>query len=152
MKLTFYLTEVNSELSVLRIQYGKQAEFVNELENKLAEAEKKHREQQQQQQKQLQQQQERSGTPDSSNSFYDSYSRPRSTRLPRTSTNGSLSSSSNPVKMVQEMVGRVRVNILHSYDQQIIYIYINLLNIELRSKTTIMPFTGYSTFEPTPFL
>jgi hypothetical protein len=91
---------VNSELSVLRIQYGKQAEFVNELENKLSEAEKKNREQKHQQ--------ERAGTPDSSN-YYD-YSRPRSTRLPRTSTNGTLSNSSNPVKMVQEMVGRVRVS------------------------------------------
>lgn len=93
---------MNSELSVLRTQYGKQSEFVNELENKLQEAEKKNREQQQQQ--------ERSDTPDSVNSFYDPYGRPRSTRLPRTSTNGTLSNSSNPVKMVQEMVGRVRVS------------------------------------------
>lgn len=66
-----------------------------------------------------QQQQNRSPTPDRGTNYYDPYSRSRSTRIPRTPTTGSLSASSNPVKMVQEMVGRVRVSI-----HIIIFIYL----------------------------
>lgn len=98
------LNEVNQELSVLRSQSAKQVEFIGELENKMEELQKKNRQQAAQQQ----QQQNRSPTPDRGTNYYDPYSRTRSTRIPRTSTSGSLSASSNPVKMVQEMVGRVR--------------------------------------------
>lgn len=110
----------------MRTQYEKQSEFINELEGKLTDAEKRNKEHKHQQQQQ-QQQQDRSSTPDSSHSsLYDPYSRPRSTRLPRTSTNGSLSSSSNPVKMVQEMVGRVRVKsfiyyLMHDFNLFVIF-------------------------------
>ncbi|KAF1801551.1 hypothetical protein V8B55DRAFT_1471814 [Mucor lusitanicus] len=98
------LNEVNQELSVLRSQSAKQSEYIGELENKLENVEKKNRQQSQQ----MQQQQNRSPTPETAGNYYDPYSRTRSTRIPRTPTSGSLSSSSNPVKMVQEMVGRVR--------------------------------------------
>ncbi|KAI9474136.1 MAG: hypothetical protein EXX96DRAFT_580720 [Benjaminiella poitrasii] len=99
------LNEVNQELTVLRKQSSKQSEYISELEHKVEEAEKKNRQQQQLQQ----QQQNRSPTPESGTHYYESFSRNnRSTRIPRTPTTGSLSTSSNPVKMVQEMVGRVR--------------------------------------------
>ncbi|KAI7907911.1 uncharacterized protein BX663DRAFT_539305 [Cokeromyces recurvatus] len=95
------LNEVNQELSVLRKQSTKQSEYIMELEHKVEDAEKKNR-------KQQQLQQNRSLTPESGTGYYESYSRNRSTRIPRTPTTGSFSTSSNPVKMVQEMVGRVR--------------------------------------------
>ncbi|KAI8638385.1 hypothetical protein BD408DRAFT_423103 [Parasitella parasitica] len=98
------LNEVNQELSVLRNQSSKQSDYIVELESKIEEVEKKNRQQMQQQQ----QQQNRSPTPEAASGYYDPYSRSRSTRIPRTQTSGSLSASSNPVKMVQEMVGRVR--------------------------------------------
>ncbi|KAI9358146.1 hypothetical protein BD770DRAFT_364484 [Pilaira anomala] len=98
------LNEVNQELSVLRNQSSKQTDFIGELESKLEEMEKKNRQQAAIQQ----QQQNRSPTPDRGPNYYDPYSRNRTTRIPRTPTSGSLSASSNPVKMVQEMVGRVR--------------------------------------------
>ncbi|GAA5816951.1 hypothetical protein MFLAVUS_010486 [Mucor flavus] len=98
------LNEVNQELSVLRNQSSKQTDFIGELESKLEEMEKKNRQQAAIQQ----QQQNRSPTPDRGANYYDPYSRNRTTRIPRTPTSGSLSASSNPVKMVQEMVGRVR--------------------------------------------
>ncbi|KAI8329781.1 hypothetical protein EDC96DRAFT_529175 [Choanephora cucurbitarum] len=98
------LNEVHQELAVLRTQSAKQQEYIGELENKIEEVEKKNR-----QQAALQEQQQRSPTPDrASSGFYDPYSRSRATRIPRTSASGSISTSSNPVKMVQEMVGRVR--------------------------------------------
>ncbi|GAA5798775.1 hypothetical protein EDC94DRAFT_679235 [Helicostylum pulchrum] len=99
------LNEVNQELSVLRNQSSKQTDFIGELESKLEDMEKKNRQQAAIQQ---QQQQNRSPTPDRGANYYDPYSRNRTTRIPRTPTSGSLSASSNPVKMVQEMVGRVR--------------------------------------------
>ncbi|KAL9542919.1 hypothetical protein MBANPS3_008368 [Mucor bainieri] len=98
------LNEVNQELSVLRSQSAKQSDYIGELENKIESVEKKNRQQSQQ----MLQQQNRSPTPEAGGNYYDPYSRTRSTRIPRTPTSGSLSSSSNPVKMVQEMVGRVR--------------------------------------------
>ncbi|KAG2211457.1 hypothetical protein INT46_000281 [Mucor plumbeus] len=98
------LNEVNQELSVLRSQSCKQSEYIGELENKIDDVEKKNR----QQSHQMQQQQNRSPTPETAGNYYDPYSRTRSTRIPRTPASGSLSASSNPVKMVQEMVGRVR--------------------------------------------
>lgn len=82
------LNEVNQELSVSRIQEAKQREFISELENKLEELEKKSRHQ-------------LAINNRSSNSDFDPYNAHQS-RVSRTS------SSSNPVKMVQEMVGRVR--------------------------------------------
>lgn len=90
----------------MRGQSSKQTEFIGELESKLEEMEKKNR----QQAAINQQQQNRSPTPDRGTNYYDPYSRNRTTRIPRTPTSGSLSASSNPVKMVQEMVGRVRVS------------------------------------------
>lgn len=63
--------------------------MITELENKLQELEKKNRQQEAMNQ--------RSSTPD-----FDPYNL-RQSRVPRTS------SASNPVKMVQDMVGRVRV-------------------------------------------
>ena len=98
--------EVNQELSVLRNQSSKQVDFIGELEGKIEDMEKKSR----QQAALAQQQQNRSPTPDKNANYYDPYSRTRSTRIPRTPTAGSISASSNPVKMVQEMVGRVRVS------------------------------------------
>ncbi|KAI8095068.1 uncharacterized protein B0P05DRAFT_524573 [Gilbertella persicaria] len=97
------LNEAHQELSVLRSQSSKQQEYIEELENKVEEVEKKNR-----QQAALNEQQNRSPTPDRGSGYYDPYSRNRTTRIPRTSASGSLSASSNPVKMVQEMVGRVR--------------------------------------------
>jgi hypothetical protein len=105
-----YCIEVNQELSVLRSQSSKQTEYIGELENKIDEIEKKNRQQAAINQQQLQ---NRSPTPDRGTNYYDPYSRNRTTRIPRTPTSGSLSASSNPVKMVQEMVGRVRVSIIH---------------------------------------
>lgn len=86
-------TEVNQELSVSRAQETKQREFISELENKLEELEKKNRHQLAMN--------NRSSTPD-----FDPYNA-RQSRVPRNS------SASNPVKMVQDMVGRVRVS--HCY-------------------------------------
>jgi hypothetical protein len=106
-RCSFIITEVNQELSVMRSQSSKQTEFIGELESKLEEMEKKNR----QQAAINQQQQNRSPTPDRGTNYYDPYSRNRTTRIPRTPTSGSLSASSNPVKMVQEMVGRVRVSL-----------------------------------------
>lgn len=82
------LNEVNQELSVSRAQETKQREFISELENKLEELEKKNRHQLAMN--------NRSSTPD-----FDPYNA-RQSRVPRNS------SASNPVKMVQDMVGRVR--------------------------------------------
>ncbi|RCH89798.1 NADH:ubiquinone oxidoreductase [Rhizopus azygosporus] len=82
------LNEVNQELSVSRAQAIKQKEMITELESKLQELEKKNRQQEAMNQ--------RSSTPD-----FDPYNL-RQSRVPRTS------SASNPVKMVQDMVGRVR--------------------------------------------
>ncbi|KAG1138848.1 hypothetical protein G6F36_016018 [Rhizopus arrhizus] len=75
---------------VSRAQATKQTEFISELENKLEELEKKNRHQLAIS--------NRSSTPD-----FDPYHPPQS-RVPR------ASSASNPVKMVQEMVSRVRVS------------------------------------------
>ncbi|KAI9278045.1 hypothetical protein BY458DRAFT_503629 [Sporodiniella umbellata] len=83
------LNETHQELSVSRAQETKQREFITELENKIEGLEKKSRHQQAMN--------NRSSTPD-----FDPYNI-RQSRVPRTS-----SASSNPVKMVQEMVGRVR--------------------------------------------
>jgi hypothetical protein len=98
--------EVNQELSVMRNQSSKQSEFIAELEGKIEEMEKRNR----QQAAAAAQQQNRSPTPDrQATNYYDPYSRNRSTRIPRTpGAPGAISASSNPVKMVQEMVGRVR--------------------------------------------
>lgn len=115
-KLTHIYThiEVNQELSVMRNQSSKQSEFIAELEGKLEEMEKKSRQQAAQQAAQ-QQNMNRSPTPDRATNYYDPYSRNRSTRIPRTpAAPGALSASSNPVKMVQEMVGRVRVSIFNA--------------------------------------
>lgn len=95
---------------MLRSQSVKQTEYIGELENKIDAVEKKNRQQAAINQQQLQ---NRSPTPDRGTNYYDPYSRNRTTRIPRTPTSGSLSASSNPVKMVQEMVGRVRVRIIH---------------------------------------
>lgn len=92
------LNEVNQELSVSKVQANKMNEHVAVLESKLEEAEKKNR--------QSALEADRASTPDRT-SYYDPYSsNGRISRIPRTSTTGS--STSNPVKMVQEMVGRVR--------------------------------------------
>ncbi|KAI8988813.1 hypothetical protein BDB01DRAFT_888833 [Pilobolus umbonatus] len=94
------LNEVNQELSVSRVQASKLNDHIGELENKLEEAEKKIR--------QSAMEGDRASTPDRMGNYYDPYStNGRISRIPRTSTIGS-SSTSNPVKMVQEMVGRVR--------------------------------------------
>ncbi|KAG0777289.1 hypothetical protein G6F22_011973 [Rhizopus arrhizus] len=85
------LNEVNQELSVSRAQETKQREFISELENKLEELEKKNRHQLAMN--------NRSSTPD-----FDPYNA-RQSRVPRNS------SASNPVKMVQDMVGRVRKHV-----------------------------------------
>ncbi|KAF7720813.1 NADH:ubiquinone oxidoreductase [Apophysomyces ossiformis] len=102
------LNEVNTELAVLRDKSSKQSEFIQELENKLEDSEKSR--------KDLLQQQQRAGTPERGNYYYEPYNRTNRTRIPRTpSIGGNMngmstisSASSNPVKMVQEMVGRVR--------------------------------------------
>ncbi|KAG1140126.1 hypothetical protein G6F37_008488 [Rhizopus arrhizus] len=83
------LNEVHQELVVSRAQTTKQTEFISELENKLEELEKKNRHQLAIN--------NRSSTPD----FHPYH--PSQSRVPR------ASSTSNPVKMVQEMVSRVRL-------------------------------------------
>ncbi|CAO3608664.1 unnamed protein product [Cunninghamella echinulata] len=117
------LNEVNQELSVLRNKTAKQHDLLQGFEHKLEDANKKNNDLEKQNehlQLQLQRKDDdssRSTTPDlhkspsSSNTYYYDTYNPRRTRIPR---NGSmvsptsLSSNANPVKMVQEMVGRVR--------------------------------------------
>lgn len=110
--------DVNHELSVLRQKSSKQSDTIHELEGKLHASEKRCNtlEQQAQQQQAQQQQQQRgttsrSSTPDRGSTLYD-----RRTRIPRTPSvggnmNGLASTNSNPVKMVQDMVSRVRVSL-----------------------------------------
>lgn len=83
-------TELHQELVVSRAQAIKQTEFISELEDKLKELEKKNRHQLAIN--------HRSSTPDSHPHH------PPQSRVPR------ASSASNSVKMVQEMVSRVRVS------------------------------------------
>ncbi|KAJ8661585.1 hypothetical protein O0I10_002853 [Lichtheimia ornata] len=108
------LNDVNHELSVLRQKSSKQSDTIHDLEGKLHASEKRCNtlEQQAQQQQAQQQQQQgttsRSSTPDRGSTLYD-----RRTRIPRTPSvggnmNGLASTNSNPVKMVQDMVSRVR--------------------------------------------
>lgn len=109
--------DVNHELSVLRQKSSKQSDTIHDLEGKLHASEKRCNtlEQQAQQQQAQQQQQQgttsRSSTPDRGSTLYD-----RRTRIPRTPSvggnmNGLASTNSNPVKMVQDMVSRVRVSL-----------------------------------------
>ncbi|KAI8369558.1 uncharacterized protein BYT42DRAFT_584869 [Radiomyces spectabilis] len=102
------LNEVNQELSVLRHKSLKQSEAIQEMEAKLEASEKKCRDMEQQQRM------SRSSTPDAGSLYFEPYGRMSSRpRIPRAGNVGdtpvALSvASSNPVKMVQEMVGRVR--------------------------------------------
>lgn len=130
----------------MRSQSSKQSEYIGELENKIDDVEKKNR----QQSHQMQQQQNRSPTPETAGNYYDPYSRTRSTRIPRTPTSGSLSASSNPVKMVQEMVGRVRVS-FHSTCNCFIMLLI-LYTTEFGSTFAIMSLFSYTTFESSSFI
>jgi hypothetical protein len=87
----------------MRNQASKQSDIIGELENKLEETEKKH--------KHAMMENNRASTPESATTnYFDPYSRSNRTRISRTPIPGSISASSNPVKMVQEMVGRVRVS------------------------------------------
>ncbi|CAO3599605.1 unnamed protein product [Absidia cylindrospora] len=116
------LNEVNQELSVYRNKSSKQRTRLEDMESQLELANKKNNELQEQhnilQQQQQQQQQHigndgssRSSTPDNNKPtqyYYESYN-PRRSRIPRNGTqNGLASTNTNPVKMVQDMVGRVR--------------------------------------------
>ncbi|KAI9304019.1 hypothetical protein BJ944DRAFT_256500 [Cunninghamella echinulata] len=116
------LNEVNQELSVLRNKTAKQHDLLQGFEHKLEDANKKNNDLEKQNenlQLQLQRKDDdssRSTTPDlhkplsSSNNYYDTYN-PRRTRIPRNGSTASptlSSTNANPVKMVQEMVGRVR--------------------------------------------
>ena len=106
--------DVNHELSVLRQKSAKQSDTIHELEGKLHTSEKRCNtleQQAQQQQSQQQQGTSRASTPDRGSTLYD-----RRTRIPRTPSvggnmNGLASTNSNPVKMVQDMVSRVRVSL-----------------------------------------
>ncbi|CAO3624875.1 unnamed protein product [Cunninghamella blakesleeana] len=108
------LNEVNQELSVLRNKATKQHDIIQNLENKLEATDKKNNDlqnqnQQLQQQVQRNEDSSRSTTPDNKSAqfYYD-----KRTRIPRNgstlSSSNAISANSNPVKMVQEMVGRVR--------------------------------------------
>ncbi|KAI9030964.1 hypothetical protein CLU79DRAFT_732239 [Phycomyces nitens] len=104
------LNEVHHELAVMRDKSAKQSDALQELENKLEDSEKKCGELQHQHQLHLASA-ARSTTPDRANGhYYEPYSRiTNRTRIPKTPNGAPLSAaSSNPVKMVQEMVGRVR--------------------------------------------
>ncbi|KAI8081274.1 uncharacterized protein BX664DRAFT_340014 [Halteromyces radiatus] len=109
------LNEVNQELAVLRTKSSKQKALIQDMETKLEIANKKSDDLQQQQL--LHQQQHhanddssRSSTPDKTTQYYYESYNPRRSRIPRNgpSTTTLSSASTNPVKMVQEMVGRVR--------------------------------------------
>ncbi|ORY99072.1 hypothetical protein BCR43DRAFT_513216 [Syncephalastrum racemosum] len=93
------LNDANHELHVLRQRTTAQVETIQDLESKLETSNKKRDEYKREAER------ANAATPDSG-----SYN-PRRSRLPRTSTlsgDPSLTSANNPVKMVQEMVGRVR--------------------------------------------
>ncbi|KAL1933483.1 hypothetical protein VTP01DRAFT_7573 [Rhizomucor pusillus] len=107
------LNDANHELSVLRHKSTKQADTIQELERKLETSEKKCSDLEQEIQH-LQQQAgpSRSSTPDRTSIANDPLMMRRS-RIPRNPSvsfggPGTISTSSNPVKMVQEMVGRVK--------------------------------------------
>ncbi|KAI8342837.1 hypothetical protein BC941DRAFT_149406 [Chlamydoabsidia padenii] len=111
------LNEVNQELSVYRNKTSKQKTRLEDIESQLEATNRKNKELEEhqryllQQQQQQQQQQNNSdtssrpSTPDKSY-YYETY-QPRRTRIPRSPT-GFNSPNTNPVKMVQDMVGRVR--------------------------------------------
>ncbi|KAI8328365.1 hypothetical protein BC941DRAFT_497140 [Chlamydoabsidia padenii] len=107
------LNEVNQELSIYRNKATKQKAQLEEIEHQLESVTKKNKELEQEQQRLTRQHNDNSrpSTPDKSSSssyYYDSYNARRS-RIPRNgSPTFSSSSSTNPVKMVQDMVGRVR--------------------------------------------
>ncbi|KAI9253468.1 hypothetical protein BDA99DRAFT_563049 [Phascolomyces articulosus] len=109
------LNDVNHELSVLRQQSSKQSEIIQEMESKLDSSERTCKDLQRQvDQHQQNAANSRSPTPDRPGSLHYDPSFSRRTRIPRTNSIGgnmngaSINSASNPVKMVQEMVGRVR--------------------------------------------
>ncbi|KAI8982186.1 hypothetical protein BDF20DRAFT_818334 [Mycotypha africana] len=82
------INEMTQELSVLRNQTTKQSDYIGNLENKIDDLQKKNKQQAEALNKAQQEQHNRSSTPESGSR--------------------SISTSSNPVKMVQEMVSRVR--------------------------------------------
>ncbi|KAI9479508.1 hypothetical protein BDB00DRAFT_858866 [Zychaea mexicana] len=107
------LNDVNHELSVSRQRSTKQAETIQDLESKLDSSERSCKDLQ----RQLDRHQQngspsRSSTPDRLGSMQYDPTYGRRTRIPRTNSIGGnmngVNSASNPVKMVQEMVGRVR--------------------------------------------
>ncbi|SAM01335.1 hypothetical protein [Absidia glauca] len=111
------LNEVQQELSVYRNKSSKQKARLEDIESQLEMANKKNKELEEHQRYLIQQQQDnnasdtssRPSTPDKPMQYYyDSYN-PRRTRIPRNGSPTTFSSSNtNPVKMVQDMVGRVR--------------------------------------------
>lgn len=113
--LTVLWVEVNQELSIFRNKTSKQKERLEEMESQLEVATKKNRDMEEEHQRLVSQQptngDSRPSTPDKlAPYYYEAYNLRRS-RPPRHGTPTTFSSpNTNPVKMVQEMVGRVRVS------------------------------------------
>ncbi|KAG2227861.1 hypothetical protein INT45_002099, partial [Circinella minor] len=106
------LNDVNHELAVYRQRSTKQAETIQEMENKLESSERSCKDLKRKLDQHQQQDGSRSTTPDRLGSLQYDPTYSRRTRIPRTNSIGGglngANSASNPVKMVQEMVGRVR--------------------------------------------
>jgi hypothetical protein len=117
-----YFADVNHELSVLQDKHSRLDEANQELESKLSSSEKQNTELNSKLQQQLTRSpSSRASTPDRTSGYYEpTLSRmpthrsriPRTSGIPGASNIGNSSTytgNSNPVKMVQDMVGRVRV-------------------------------------------
>ncbi|KAG2172366.1 hypothetical protein INT43_004908 [Umbelopsis isabellina] len=117
----FFLADVNHELSVLQDKHTKLDDANQDLESKLSSSEKQNAELQNKLQQQLTRSpSSRASTPDRTSGYYEpTLSRmpthrsriPRTSGIPGSSNIGNASTytgNNNPVKMVQDMVGRVR--------------------------------------------
>ncbi|KAG2174556.1 hypothetical protein INT44_006819 [Umbelopsis vinacea] len=111
------LNDVNHELAVLQDKHTKLDETNQDLENKLSSSERQNSELQNKLQQQLNRSpSSRASTPDRTSGYYEpSLNRlpTHRSRIPRTSgipgtASQTYTGNSNPVKMVQDMVGRVR--------------------------------------------
>ncbi|CAO3689075.1 unnamed protein product [Umbelopsis ramanniana] len=111
------LNDVNHELAVLQDKHTKLDESNQDLENKLSSSERQNSDLQNKLQQQLNRSpSSRASTPDRTSGYYEpSLNRlpTHRSRIPRTSglpgtASPTYTGNSNPVKMVQDMVGRVR--------------------------------------------
>lgn len=163
-----FFTDVNHELSVLQDKHTKLDDANQDLESKLTSSEKQNVELQNKLQQQLTRSpSSRASTPDRTSGYYEpTLSRmpthrsriPRTSGIPGSSNIGNASTytgNNNPVKMVQDMVGRVRVCSRTIESRRVgffFFLITQYLHLELRNTTTVMSKSRYASAEPSTIL